>query len=448
MGLKFSDALRLSWSNIVQHKKRSVAIILTISMLFGIIMAFNFMLQGLRGTILNAALQTNDGKVYLQTGYQNISEINEGDFRPVKDLETAQEMVREEVARYDGRILGTMTLYQHQLGNTRWVVNKELADAVADMDLEKTLEDKIPYIASRSSDDENGTYEVLYRDDKALARIGTYPATELGSPTLPGMNLMNLLLGMVYGSGEAPRLIVDDGTGKVEKYIREMAEAKVKQDGYYESVEQLLEAWPPETYFIAEFDDYDDAVNYYSNSRLDKNLPAKIQIGKKKYELLNMDIFGRIMYLELDFNNLQFMLTAIEVLFIIIAVLIAVFTFAHLIDNDAATVALYRSMGASTGDIYAIYFLYLVELCLLAVLSCVLIAFMIVGMMWLGNAEALAERLKGFYMLKDLPKVNLFGFNNMLFGIAGSIMLVAPLSLLLTMRRFSAKHIAKKLKED
>ena len=73
---------------------------------------------------------------------------------------------------------------------------------------------------------------------------------------------------------------------------------------------------------------------------------------------------------------------------------------------------------------------------------------MIVGMMWLGNAEALAERLKGFYMLKDLPKVNLFGFNNMLFGIAGSIMLVAPLSLLLTMRRFSAKHIAKKLKED
>ena len=448
MGLKFSDALRLSWSNVVRHKKRSVAIILTISMLFGIIMAFNFMLQGLRGTILNAALQTNDGKVYLQTGYQNISEINEGDFRPVKDLETTQEMVREEAARYDGRILGTMTLYQHQLGNTRWVVNKELADAVADMDLEKTLEDKIPYIASRSSDDENGTYEVLYRDDKALARIGTYPATELGSPTLPGMNLMNLLLGMVYGSGEAPRLIVDDGTGKVEKYIREMAEAKMKQDGYYESVEQLLEAWPPETYFIAEFDDYDDAANYYSNSRLDKNLPAKIQIGKKKYELLNMDIFGRIMYLELDFNNLQFMLTAIEVLFIIIAALIAVFTFAHLIDNDAATVALYRSMGASTGNIYAIYFLYLVELCLLAVLSCVLIAFMIVGMMWLGNAEALAERLKGFYMLKDLPKVNLFGFNNMLFGIAGSIMLVAPLSLLLTMRRFSAKHIAKKLKED
>ena len=178
-----------------------------------------------------------------------------------------------------------------------------------------------------------------------------------------------------------------------------------------------------------------DAVNYYYDSNASKDIPAKILIGEKKYSLLNMDIFGRVIYLRLDFDNLQFMLTAIEVLFIIIAVLIATFTFAHLIDNDAATVALYRSLGASTGNIYLIYFLYLVELCLLAVLSCILIAFMIVGVMWLANAGALAERLKEFYILKDLPKVNLFGFNSMFFWTIGSIMLVAPLSLLLTDRK-------------
>ena len=77
-----------------------------------------------------------------------------------------------------------------------------------------------------------------------------------------------------------------------------------------------------------------------------------------------------------------------------------------------------------------------------------LIAFIIVGIMWLGNAGALAERLKEFYILKELPKVNLFGFNDMFFSIVGSIMLVAPISLFLTVRCFSAKHIAKKLKED
>ena len=42
MGLKFSDALRLSWSNIAQHKKRSAVIVLTISLLFGVIMGWKW----------------------------------------------------------------------------------------------------------------------------------------------------------------------------------------------------------------------------------------------------------------------------------------------------------------------------------------------------------------------------------------------------------------------
>ena len=106
MGLKFSDALHLSWGNIAQYKKRSAVIILTISILFGVIMAFNFMLQGLRGTILDAALQSNDGKVYLETGYQNISSINEGDFTELADLEAAQKIVRDTIANHNGKIIG------------------------------------------------------------------------------------------------------------------------------------------------------------------------------------------------------------------------------------------------------------------------------------------------------------------------------------------------------
>ncbi len=89
------------------------------------------------------------------------------------------------------------------------------------------------------------------------------------------------------------------------------------------------------------------------------------------------------------------------------------------------------------------------ELCLLAVLSCIVIAFVFSGAMWLFNARALAERLKkSIISSKDLPKVNLFGFNRMFFWTIGSIMVVAPISLLFTMRHFSTKHIAKKLKED
>ena len=294
---------------------------------------------------------------------------------------------------------------------------------------------------------ETSPYAAVDREDYYI--VGTYPATQQGSPTLPGLNPVNLLLSMVYGSGiNARPWIIDNDSEAVHNYFLKLAQQKVYSGSPYASAEEYLKTVVPQTRYIVEFPNYENAVNYYCDIYAEKSIPKNVEIGDHKYELLNMDTFGRVIYLEYDFDNLQFMLTAIEILFIVIAILVATFTFAHLIDQDAATIALYRSLGASTGSIYLIYFLYLVELCLLAVLSCILIAFIIVGVMWLCNAGALAERLKEYYILKDLPKVNLFGLNGMFFWIIGAIMIVAPISLVLTMRRFSVKHIAKKLKED
>ena len=443
MGLKFSDALRLSWSNIAQHKKRSAAIILTISILFGIIMAFNFMLQGLRSTILDAALQANDGKVYLETGYQSIAGFGPGRVEKIDSVEKLDTFIKEEVERCHGKIIGEKVTYQFK--NIFTTITPSVAkNLLGEIDLSSVPEGKVPVLmpvseVSQYAEVDEGDYYV----------VGYYPATLQGSPTLPGFNPANLLLGMVHGSGiDAWPLLIDDGTDAIHNYFLKLAQKAIASGSQYSSAEEYLENLAPETKYIVEFGNYNDAVEYYYGSYAGKNIPKNVEIGASKYELINMDTFGRVIYLRLDFDNLEFMLTAIEVLFVIVAVLIATFTFAHLIDSDAATVALYRSLGASTGNIYLIYFLYLVELCLLAVAVCILIAFIIVGVMWMCNAGALAERLKEYYILKDLPKVNLFGFNKMFFGVIGSIMIVAPISLVLTMRRFSAKHIAKKLKED
>lgn len=138
----------------------------------------------------------------------------------------------------------------------------------------------------------------------------------------------------------------------------------------------------------------------------------------------------------------------IEIIFIVVAIIVATLTFAHLIDQDAATIALYRSMGANTSSIYLIYLLYLLELCALAILSCILIALTLVGIMWLWNHAALASRLESYYYLDSPPKVRLFGINKIILWVVGSIIIIAPISLLLTLRRFSAKHITKQLKED
>ncbi len=441
MALKFSDALRLSWSNIVQHKKRSAIIVLTISLLFGVIMAFSFILQGLRSTILDAAVQANDGRVYLEVSYQELAGFGPGRVEEVSSKEKLDDFIKEEIARYHGKIIGKKSSYQ--FNNIIDTVTLEVAEnLLGNLDLSSIPNGKVAVLMPA----ETSQYATVDSVDYYI--VGTYPATQQGSPTLPGFNPANLLLGMVYGSGiEARPLIIDDGSDAVRNYLIKVAQQKI--DGsVHTSVEELFNSQIPETRYIVEFPSYDDAVNYYYNSYAGKNIPKNVEIGDNKYELINMDTFGRVIYLENDFDNLEFMLTAIEVLFIVIAILIAAFTFAHLIDSDVATLALYHSLGASSGNIYFIYFLYLVELCMFAVLSCILIAFIIVGVMWVFNASALAERLKEYYTLKDLPKVNLFGFNNLFFWIIGSIIIIAPISLLLTLRRFSAKHITKQLKED
>ena len=442
MGLKFSDALRLSWSNIAEHKKRSVAIVLTISILFGVIMGFNFMLEGLRKTILGAALQANDGKVYLEVGYQELAGFGPGRVEKVDSEAKLDEFIKEGVTRYHGKIIGEKL--NHQFNNIFETITPAVAESISgEIDLSSVPEDKVAVLMPA----ETSPYAAVDREDYYI--VGTYPATQQGSPTLPGLNPVNLLLSMVYGSGiNARPLIIDNDSEAVHNYFLKLAQQKVYSGSPYASAEEYLETVVPQTRYIVEFPNYESAVNYYYDIYAEKSIPKNVEIGDRKYELLNMDTFGRVIYLETDFSNLQFMLTAIEILFIVIAILVATFTFAHLIDQDAATIALYRSLGASTWNIYLIYFLYLVELCLLAVLSCILIAFIIVGVMWLCNAGALAERLKEYYILKDLPRVNLFGFNGMFFWIIGAIMIVAPISLVLTMRRFSVKHIAKKLKED
>ena len=442
MGLKFSDALRLSWSNIAEHKKRSVAIVLTISILFGVIMGFNFILEGLRETILGAALQANDGKVYLEVGYQELAGFGPGRVEKVDSEAKLDEFIKEGVTRYHGKIIGEKLNYQ--FNNIFETITPAVAESISgEIDLSSVPEGKVAVLMPA----ETSPYAAVDREDYYI--VGTYPATQQGSPTLPGLNPANLLLSMVYGSGiNARPWIIDNDSEAVHNYFLKLAQQKVYSGSPYASAEEYLETVVPQTRYIVEFPNYENAVNYYYDIYAEKSIPKNVEIGDRKYELLNMDTFGRVIYLEYDFNNLQFMLTAIEILFIVIAILVATFTFAHLIDQDAATIALYRSLGASTGSIYLIYFLYLVELCLLAVLSCILIAFIIVGAMWLCNAGALAERLKEYYILKDLPKVNLFGLNGMFFWIIGAIMIIAPISLVLTMRRFSVKHIAKKLKED
>lgn len=69
MRLKLSDAFRLSWSNITEHKKHSAIIILTISLLFGVIMEFNFIASGIEKTTITASAGQTGEDAYIEARY-------------------------------------------------------------------------------------------------------------------------------------------------------------------------------------------------------------------------------------------------------------------------------------------------------------------------------------------------------------------------------------------
>ena len=63
MGLRLPDAMRLSWANIAEYKGRSVVVVATVAILFGLVMGVNFLLRGLEVTLLDASVAKTGGKV-------------------------------------------------------------------------------------------------------------------------------------------------------------------------------------------------------------------------------------------------------------------------------------------------------------------------------------------------------------------------------------------------
>lgn len=452
MGLKFSDALRLSWSNVAQHKKRSAVIVLTISLLFGVIMGFNFITSGIEKTVIAAAAGQTGGEVYVEAWYKQVNgggswhetiENPEGmslvDLTPVLN-EEEERKVRERAAEYDGEIAGYYWYYQ--LDYPYRVITKTAVEQFIDADLWRSLPaDKMPVVMPE------GWTPPIYGNDTRLHdrlagtiyRVGSIPSTEEGSPTLEGFNPLNVILAQLPSATNDDFWIVDDGSGRAERYIWGQLEQYLSGDkiAWYDTA-------PVQKRIIVKFSDPYQAAAYVES---DEEILG-VNFYASGYHYGAQDIFGTTASVVSAFNYLRVLLIAVEILLLIVAVIVAVTTFAHLIDSDAATVALYRSMGASTDGIYMIYLLYLVELCLLAIVTTVAIAMMFVGGMALTSAGALAIRLQEFYGLEQLPKVIFYLFNKAFWWILVLILVVAPLSLFFTLRRFSPKHIAKKLKED
>lgn len=453
MGLRFSDALRLSWTNVVQNKKQSLTIVLTIAALFGVVMGFSSLVAGVENAVISASAGQMDGEVYVLAEY--VAEKNESffagktirwpeeveavtaDLVPFVD-EAGDGKVRERAKEYGGEVVGYY--WHYSIGYPYRVADESVVRDFIDAEAYAAMpEDKIPVLMREGWEPPRGVEGLKERLSGEIYAVGSIPETEAGSPTIDGASPLNIILSQLFGSNNDWFYIIDDGSGKVLPFV----ESQLRN--LLATGQAFYDVMPIQKTAVVKFSDPHAAVDFARPRQ--EILDIKVYNQRVDYFTMS-DLFGTTLQAAQVFNNWRAMFVGIEILLLIVAVFIAAVTFAHLIDGDAATVALYRAMGASTREIYLIYLLYLFELCLFAVVAAVCLALIFIAMIAVTGGAELATRLTSFYHLRSELSLRFLRANQTFWSVPVVILFVAPLSLLFTLRNFSAKHIARKLKED
>ncbi len=462
MKLRLSDAIRISWSNVGGHKVRSLITVATIAILFGAVLGVNFVLQGLEDTVIAASVIPTGGKVYAEAQYSVASGVpptmTEEEILKPEFVKRAAEM-EADAQRYGGKLVGTRTSFEDRPPVE--IVTLGAVEEYIELDLAKVPEGKIPALVPWKgfSFDEAmyGTQaEELQRDfENNFYVVGVMPSTERRHLTLGEGNPLSFLLSSV-SPGYAPYypMMLDDGSGAVQKYLKERIDAHRQQRE--EDFAEMVAADPG-----MDEEDYQDTYNYIMSQAIQADRAAIFQFDDPQkaiayvlqpYDyanyLMQQDLFSNTISVARSFAGLKNMLVVIEAILLIVAVVIATLTFGHMIDQDAATIALYRAMGATKLQILLIYLCYLVGLCILALGMCVVIALVISGATALMNASELSQKLQEFYRLAEAPKVWFFALNWVTWTVVGAVLVIAPVTLILADRHFSARNIAQKLKED
>lgn len=453
--LRLRDALRLAFVNLAGNRRRTSLIIMTVVVLFAPMLSLAFLAQGIRSSILDASALQTGGAVYIQTGF--LADIYYGaEERVITPApENADEILRERIAAHHGEIVGTITAARRSLG---WDYDLISAPAV-----ETFQNDTAPSLDAGATTTTTGiaptadvtantltsplpaiTNSNLHLSDPALSVLATYPGTE----TLFSLQGASAALGFftdAISGTPSQTLLIDDGSPAIQSYRDQaLADWRARCQQTYQSTCDYHPSLPE--LYVVRFISPRDAAAYQTTAGFDS-----LRYGydtDADYQYLIADLFNNTLSAAGATTSAQFIIYVVMGAFLILALILIVTTLSHAADEDAATIALYRSLGASTRAVHLIYFLYLLLLCLLAALISFLVALLFASLIALIVAAPFSASLQAFYQLSAPPAISCLGLDGFALLLLAAILLVAPLALLLTFHQFSAKHLSRKLKNE
>lgn len=197
---------------------------------------------------------------------------------------------------------------------------------------------------------------------------------------------------------------------------------------------------------FAEFPDLKAAYNYYrdeANYCLD--LDRAFGHCKNGYKYLTMSAISDPLTTYDNFQLVWLVFGITAAVLAVIALIIAVSTYARLIGKDMKIIALYHAMGATRGQVRLVYLSYLLILSVMTVVFSLAVGLGMALLLGAVNGEAISQVFwMGFGV--EPGKIWLVGWNWMIWVMVAVLLLSAVLAILLSNGQFASKKLARKMK--
>lgn len=458
--MKTRDALKISTRTIRAHLKRNLITIAVMGMIFGLIFIVQLGLTGLQNSYTKRASDSTNGQVIF-TAANNAEGMIINDTKPqlsrdnmVKDIEAHGGKVLGDAKKF-GMFRSIILPVEFVQGMIEADLNKAPADAapilvtafVGEQLLDKDFPTKYTSATSKQKDYESYRRELIgktfidsYGAKYYVAGLASdnFHVNNLSFEQLENKNsnLLNPLLEIIP-TPEGRPIVIDNGKSQLwqggtttpETFPAPPDEPAEDLTAYDQAILKEISDTSGDT-VIAVFDNNEQAYEYLKHS---KGSFTNIGLPGREY-FINV-VAGMSPEVTYIFNVINTIVSIASVILGIIATIVVIFTSIRLIDQDQQNIALYYSLGATSGQVRTIYLCYFLELIIGSFLFAFTLASAIVLLFNVIDQNLLGIQAMLGFNQAAYESVWWYGVNHTTLLIFGIMLMMAPLCILVNRKK-------------
>ena len=452
--MKLTQMFWLANRNFVQHKRRSLLLVLGLAVWFALVLTMWLWLTGFERSYQHFASQATGGKVVVQaTNQLNTT----GDGAVVADLDA---MVAD-LEKFGARIISTET----EATTSEAVLPPGMVTGAIEVDPSEAPATAAPVLVTvsqgmgwlgQSGDPwpttaagkreyyeqlrealightftaENGAEYFVVGLAPGDAGIGNFSFNQVARDNYDVLNPLLEGISAPY----ATSLLLDNG--QIATWQRGEVRDLATDLEYLEDLGVDIGGMPTTLdTVVAEFADLATAEAYLWGGQ---GQFARVSDDRAYTYSVNV-VAGPSPEIGVQFASLKLIALGFTVVFSVIAMVLVLLMGARLVEQDRAKIQRYLRLGATPGQVRAVYGLYFLELMLLVLALAWLLASGVVLGFSAANQELLSTQALLAFSLPTAPTVVWYGVGIPALVVSGLVILQAPLLILLSWRKFYLK---------